>query len=271
MHIADALFGSSARIKKKIVRRSIMWPRGDRYYFPDNPSINTYTRVTSRTRSGYELQRDHWTTMTKNVKFWWEYKWSLFLCRSWRKYATVRRNDRCKFNRCFHCHDANRFHGVKRALSRSTSPRLTHNRPPKKSIEKVRITSGSPDHKEASREVQLLEELRHHQTWLTSSFRRIFAFAIWMRWPISEIQRRIRECIHVWTDHRDSAARNGSGRRRCYHQNRRTWTQTSTCWTDGRPDHIFGKYIELTEESNEEQSDSRAMNQKMEHGHETSC
>ena len=47
-----------------------------------------------------------------------------------------------------------------RTFSRSTSPRITHNRSPKKSIEKVRITSGSPDHREASREVQLLEELR---------------------------------------------------------------------------------------------------------------
>ena len=59
-----------------------------------------------------------------------------------------------------------RARGVRRSLRalryslRSTSPRMVHNRFPKKSIEKVRITSGSPDHREASREVQLLEELR---------------------------------------------------------------------------------------------------------------
>ena len=39
-----------------------------------------------------------------------------------------------------------------RTFSRSTSPRTTHNRSPKKSSEKMRTISGSPDHKEASRE-----------------------------------------------------------------------------------------------------------------------
>ena len=65
--------------------------------------------------------------------------------------------------------------------------------------------------------------------------RRRLTLAIWMHWSISEIQRRVRKRVQVWTKHRNTTARDGSWRRRYYHRNRRTRTQTPTCWTKGRP------------------------------------
>lgn len=71
-------------------------------------------------------------------------------------------------------------------FGRSASPRILHARSPKKSIERTRKISGSPNLRDDRKEMELLEELRP-SSGAYEFLHEAFSFAIWIHRPVSEI------------------------------------------------------------------------------------